>query len=96
VLNGILWVLCANAPWKDLPDRHPPRHTCRSEAFIDGSFVLGDTADGVPLMITLSNPPGFLLLRQAFKGKSVSPYSLKMEGRCPDGEHQNRPGYVHE
>ncbi len=28
-LNGILWALRAGAPWKDLPDRHPPRQTCR-------------------------------------------------------------------
>jgi transposase len=28
-LNGILWALRAGAPWKDLPDRYPPRQTCR-------------------------------------------------------------------
>jgi transposase len=26
VLNGIVWVLRAGAPWKDLPDRYPPHH----------------------------------------------------------------------
>ncbi|BBM70381.1 hypothetical protein RmaAA213_22270 [Rhodothermus marinus] len=24
VLNGILWVVRAGAPWKDLPERYPP------------------------------------------------------------------------
>jgi transposase len=28
VLNGILWKLRTGAPWKDLPDRYPPRQTC--------------------------------------------------------------------
>ena len=28
VLNGILWVLRTGAPWKDLPERYPPRQTC--------------------------------------------------------------------
>ena len=28
VLNGILWILRTGAPWKDLPDRYPPRSTC--------------------------------------------------------------------
>ena len=29
VLNGILWALRTGAPWKDLPERHPPHQTCR-------------------------------------------------------------------
>jgi len=28
VLDGILWVLRTGAPWKDLPERHPPYQTC--------------------------------------------------------------------
>lgn len=28
VLNGILWILRTGAPWKDLPERYPPRSTC--------------------------------------------------------------------
>jgi transposase len=28
VLNGILWILRAEAPWKDLPPRYPPYQTC--------------------------------------------------------------------
>jgi len=28
VLNGILWILRTGAPWKDLPERYPPRNTC--------------------------------------------------------------------
>ncbi len=28
VLNGILWILRTGAPWKDLPERYPPKSTC--------------------------------------------------------------------
>jgi len=28
VFNGILWILRTGAPWKDLPERYPPRSTC--------------------------------------------------------------------
>jgi transposase len=28
VLNGILWVLRADAPWADLPERYPSYQTC--------------------------------------------------------------------
>ena len=28
VLNGILWILRTDAPWKDLPQRYPPYQTC--------------------------------------------------------------------
>ena len=27
-MNGILWVLCTGAPWRDLPERYPPYQTC--------------------------------------------------------------------
>jgi transposase len=37
ILNGILWVLCSGARWKDLPDRYPPYQTChrRFQEWID-------------------------------------------------------------
>ena len=28
MLNGIIWILRTGAPWKDLPQRYPPRSTC--------------------------------------------------------------------
>ncbi|HID29082.1 MAG TPA: transposase, partial [Desulfobacterales bacterium] len=28
VFNGILWILRAGAPWKDMPQRYPPYQTC--------------------------------------------------------------------
>ena len=28
VLSGVLWILRTGAPWKDLPERYPPYHTC--------------------------------------------------------------------
>lgn len=28
VLNGVLWVLRAGAPWQDMPERYPPYQTC--------------------------------------------------------------------
>ncbi|MDR2800828.1 MAG: transposase [Desulfovibrio sp.] len=28
ILDGILWILRAGAPWKDLPERCPPYRTC--------------------------------------------------------------------
>jgi transposase len=37
ILNGILWVLCSGARWKDLPDQYPPYQTChrRFQEWID-------------------------------------------------------------
>jgi hypothetical protein len=41
-----------------------------------------DTADGVTLVITLENPPGFRQLGEALKGKGISLATLKL----PEGE----------
>ena len=27
-VNGVLWVLCSGAPWRDLPERYGPFQTC--------------------------------------------------------------------
>lgn len=27
LLNGIFWILCSGAPWRDLPERYPPWKT---------------------------------------------------------------------
>jgi hypothetical protein len=55
-----------------------------------------DTADGVTMMITLGNPPGFPQLRQAFKGKGLSPAILKMSNSPPEVKIKIIPGYNHE
>lgn len=55
-----------------------------------------DTADGVTIMITLGNPPGFPQLRQALKGKGFSLTSLKMTGSEPAVNFKITPGYSHE
>jgi hypothetical protein len=65
----------------------------RREEFIKATE---DIADGVTLMMTLENPPGFPQLSQTFKGKGLSIASLKI----PDGEPTVKikigPGYIHE
>jgi hypothetical protein len=55
-----------------------------------------DTADGVTMMITFSNPPGFPQLRQALKGKGLSPAILKMSNSPPEVKIKIIPGYNHE
>ena len=42
-----------------------------------------DMADGVTVLVTLGNPPGFPQLRQALKSKAITPGSLKMSGGAP-------------
>jgi hypothetical protein len=65
----------------------------RSEEFIQAAE---DTADGVMLVITLGNPPGFPQLRQALKGKWLSLASLKMSDGAPTVAIKITPGYRHE
>ena len=55
-----------------------------------------DTADGVTLIITLENPPGFPQLSQALKAKSISPNSLKFSDGEPTIKIKITPGYTHE
>jgi hypothetical protein len=65
----------------------------RTEEFIKAAE---DTADGVTLVITLGNPPGYAQLRQALKGKGLSLASLKMADGAPAIKIKVIPGYVHE
>lgn len=65
----------------------------RTEEFIKAAE---DTADGVTLVIILGNPPGFPLIRQALKGKVLSPASLKMSDGTPEVKIKITPGYSHE
>lgn len=51
-----------------------------------------DTADGVTLIITLENPPGFPQLRDALKAKTVSIASLKLPDGAPTVKLQIVPG----
>lgn len=55
-----------------------------------------DTADGVTLIITLENPPGFAQLREALKARAVSIASLKLPDGSPNVKTQIVPGYKHE
>jgi hypothetical protein len=54
-----------------------------------------DAADGVTLVITLGNPPGFAQIRDALKGKVLSLDSLRSVG-TPDLSVKVIPGYAHE
>lgn len=55
-----------------------------------------DTADGVTMVITIGNPPGFPQLRQVFKGKLLSLASLRMSGAAPRVSIKIVAGYLHE
>jgi hypothetical protein len=65
----------------------------RTEEFIKAAE---DTADGVTLVISLGNPPGFPQLRQALRGKGLSLASLKMSDGAPTVKIKIIPGYTHE
>jgi hypothetical protein len=64
-----------------------------SEEFIKAAE---DTADGVTLVITLSNPPGFPQLRQALKGNGNSLGGLSFSDGAPVAKVKVIPGYSHE
>lgn len=55
-----------------------------------------DTADGVTLLITIGNPPGFSQLRQALKGKGLSIAGLKLSDGEPSVGIKITPGHTHE
>jgi len=55
-----------------------------------------DTVDGVTLVITIENPPGFPQLRQALKGQGLSLASLKMSDGTPPVQIKIIPGYTRE
>lgn len=65
----------------------------RPEEFIKAAE---DTADGVMLLVTLENPPGFPQLRQTFKGRGLSIASLKLSDGEPTAKVKIIPGYTHE
>jgi hypothetical protein len=65
----------------------------RTEEYIKAAE---DTADGVTLVITLENPPGFPQLRQALKGQGLSLTSLKMWDGTPPVQIKITPGYTRE
>jgi hypothetical protein len=52
-----------------------------------------DTADGVTLVITLENPPGFNQLGEALKGKSISLATLKLPAGEPIVKLRIHPGH---
>jgi transposase len=63
ILNGIVWVLCSGARWKDLPDRYPPYQTChrRFQEWIDqGVFKRTGTAGFLRLVHVWEPKPGII------------------------------------
>jgi len=55
-----------------------------------------DTADGVTMIVTLENPPGFAQLGEALKGKGISLASLKLPEGNPTVKLSIHPGHKHE
>ena len=53
-------------------------------------------ADGVTLIATLNNPPGFATLRKALRGEPVSLYNMGFSAGMPDIQIQMMPGYHHD
>lgn len=53
-------------------------------------------ADGITLIITIVNPPGFAVLRRAFAGKLLSLGDLRLKGAPATITLRILPGYVHE
>jgi hypothetical protein len=54
-----------------------------------------DTSDGVTLVITLENPPGFRQLGEALKGKGISVATLKLPEGDPTFKLRVYPGHRH-
>jgi hypothetical protein len=54
------------------------------------------TEDGVTLLITMENPPGFPQLRQALKAQGISPNSLQLPEGSPTIKITIHPGYKYE
>jgi hypothetical protein len=71
---------------KGLAD-HLPKH---AQEFIKAA---DDTADGLTLVITLENPPGFRQLGEALKGKRISLATLKLPEGEPTVKLRIYPGY---
>jgi hypothetical protein len=61
-------------------------------------FILAaeNTADGVTLVITISNPPGFTQVRQALKGNIAALAGLKLSQGAPSVKIKAYAGYHHE
>jgi len=53
-----------------------------------------DTADGVTVVMTIANPPGFAQLRQALKGRGISLAGLRISGGAPAVGIKFAAGYV--
>ncbi len=62
----------------------------RGQEFIAATENL---ADGVTLVVTLNNPPGFAILRKALRGEPVSLYSMGFSEGMPDVHIKIVPGY---
>jgi hypothetical protein len=61
-------------------------------------FVTATAApdDGVMLVVTIANPPGFAQLREALKGKAFAPRSWRVSDGTPAVSVRIMPGYAHE
>jgi hypothetical protein len=55
-----------------------------------------EPADGITLVVTIANPPGFPQLRQALRGKVLSLGSLRMSDGKPAVSIRITPGYANE
>jgi hypothetical protein len=56
----------------------------------------GAPDDGVMLVVTIANPPGFAQLREALKGKAFAPGSWRLSDGMPGVSVRVIPGYAHE
>jgi hypothetical protein len=65
----------------------------QSQRFVAASQ---DPADGVTLVVTLDNPPGFPFLRKALTGDMMSMRDLDFSGDIPESHVKTVPGYYNE